>query len=286
MRRRRSRWVGADGMPAASPAPWQKNMRRRERARPRIELPQSTRGRVPRVHELALAALALFFVQTLETVEGEVDLPADLEAPGIAGPGEPEGDGPDGAHVRGHVLAPHAVPPASPPPRAGRPRSAGSPRCRRAWSPRRTRPPLLPQARAARAPAGRSRRPPIRRRRSRARAWAPRGPPRQTLRAGRRRRAGWENRERRARGARTPGRGARRGGGRTPHPRPPAHPARGRDGRDGRPSRGARRLGGPPRERGGGGLGPSRISRHPALRAHAGARSGPPARGAPGSPAR
>ena len=48
--------------------------------RPRVELPEPPRRRVPRVHELALPARALLFVQALETLEGQVDLAADLEA--------------------------------------------------------------------------------------------------------------------------------------------------------------------------------------------------------------
>ena len=79
--------------------------------RPRIELSQPACRRVPRIHELALAPLALFLVQPLETVEGEVDLAADLEAPGVAAARETERYGSDCAHVRGDVLAPRAVPP-------------------------------------------------------------------------------------------------------------------------------------------------------------------------------
>ena len=79
--------------------------------RPRIELAKPARRRVPRVHELALAPRALLFVQALETIEGEVDLAADLEARRVAGARETERYGSDRAHVRGDVLAPGAVPP-------------------------------------------------------------------------------------------------------------------------------------------------------------------------------
>ena len=79
--------------------------------RPRIELAQPARRRVPRVHELALAPRALLFVQALETVEGQVDLAADLEALRVAAARETERYGSDRAHVRGDVFAPRAVPP-------------------------------------------------------------------------------------------------------------------------------------------------------------------------------
>ena len=102
--------MGADGMPAASPAPWQKNMRRRARVArgssclspPAAAFRGFTNSRSP--------ARALLFVQALETLEGQVDLAADLEAFRESVPREPERNGTDGAHVRGDVLAPRAVP--------------------------------------------------------------------------------------------------------------------------------------------------------------------------------
>ena len=78
--------------------------------RPRIELAQPPRRRVPRVHELALSPHPLLFVEALEPVERQVDLAANLEALRESVSRKPQGDGTNRAHVRGHVFAPCPVP--------------------------------------------------------------------------------------------------------------------------------------------------------------------------------
>ena len=77
---------------------------------PRVELAQPPRRRVARVHELALPPLPLLFVEAREPVERQVDLTPNLEALRKPVPREPERDGANGAHVPGHVFPARPVP--------------------------------------------------------------------------------------------------------------------------------------------------------------------------------
>ncbi len=74
----------------------------------RVELPQAPGGRVARIHEHLLAALARLAVHALEAGERHEDLPARLEQ-GRSRRAQALRHGANGAHVGGDVLAGEAV---------------------------------------------------------------------------------------------------------------------------------------------------------------------------------